>query len=92
MITHAGNTYEPDTIGKFKRQQDFQRVRQVVGQIVKYDVPESGSEDQTDDHGGYDIVELLPGEMEAVFRAKAIPSHKIDDGKCHHIHHAVVAQ
>jgi len=92
MITHAGNTHEPNTVRKIKRQQDFQGVRQVVGQIVKYDVPESGTENQTDDHGSYEIVELLSGEMEAVFRAKAIPGQEIDDGKCHHIHHAVITQ
>ena len=83
---------EADAISYCKRNNDFERVLNIIGKIVKQHIAQAGANDQTQDQGGCDVLDLIGGKFESVFMFEAIENQKKRDGKRHDIHQTVVLE
>jgi hypothetical protein len=90
VIGHAGDAGEVETAGKLEGQDDLQGVVQVVGEVVEAYIAQTGADNQPEDHGRHEPLELFNVQVESVFPPDAVARQQVSDGKSHDIHEPVV--
>src|SRR5437868_14706420 len=89
MVGHARNASEPEAAVQGERQDYFQRMGQVVMEVVENHVTEPPAYKHAYEPVGQDVLEEFLVIGEARFRARAAAGNEKDHGEGHDVHEAV---
>ena len=92
VVGHSRYTNKAQPIGKLEREYDFKGVAEVIGKVIKNNIAEPGADNKAQNHGCSQVADLVPGNVEALFPFNPEQGQRVDDGKGHHIHQAVISQ
>ena len=64
----------------------------IVGKIVKQHITQAGTDDQAYNQIGHDVLDLIGGKFESIFKFEAIENQKKRNGKSHNIHQTIILE
>ena len=90
MIRHAADSDKFKPVGKIKRQNYFERMPEVITEIVKQGITKSAADYHTE-HCPDEIVLYSFGCIFIVFIFYPVESQKINNSESDKVHHTVIA-